>query len=583
MSSKIEIHKNRSILVVFGDKLPKLTNQYDKVLDAKKLQEFIEPGSIYEASAFIEELSRLTLPDGSSLSKSFVYKGYELWWIHYDSIYRYFCLPYTQYKKLLVYLKTFETVYFYKAPYKSLFSHYLKSYGCKVHMLREPGFTSPTSLPFGIFLQILLTLLCLPILMFKERRLMVFVGDKFEKSQDYDFRMKFIYKELRQRKIAFVEFIRSLESWKTVLQHFSIRRRPVIYSEAIIFLGKFASLLSGGRSRAKRKFGAHVYISETDPETRFKLMIATQYLLGIYDDIWAIRIMQWILRMIGVRAAFLTAAMERNFHSILGCKLNTIPTVGILHGVASRYYNGYDFLPGFDGEKSLSVDKYGLWSKWWKEYYVKNSQAYRPEQLHVSGPMRPLERKNISSSVSHGLQKNNDPIKVLLVPGELSNPKEIIPYLLGLMDARDISVYLTFRPYRDAFENWIKINNPQILEKIGIEKILVGNIHEAIAQCDVVVGSYSTGTLEALLQLKPLVFFNTNKWGDYFNLREYDNGSFFAENIEELIDRIKKAMNVSVDIIQDLQERYFGDPYKNGSKWVVDQLEDALLKGYVTK
>ena len=570
------MNKNRSVLVVFDDALPRgLTEKYDEVITPDRLKDFVEPGNIYEASAFAEELSRLKLPDGTRVSKSFTYKGYELWWMHYSSLFLYFCLPYTQYKKLLDCLKSFQNVYFYQPPYKSLFSYYLEAHGCKMNVLREPGFKSPSFLPFGILLQILITFLCLPVLVVRKRHLMVFIGDKFEKSQDYDFRMKFIYQELRQRNTPFVEFIRSLESWKTVLRHVFVRKRPVIYSEGIAFLGRFASVISGGHYRAKRKYGANTFASQT-PEARFKLLVATQHLLSAYDDIWAIRIMKWILRAIGVKVAFFTASMERNFHSVLGCKLNAIPTVGILHGVASKHYIVYDFLPAFDGEKMLSVDKYGLWSEWWREYYIKNSKAYRPEQLYISGPMRPLERKNVQST-SIELQKKDGPIKVLLVPGELSNPKEIIPYLLSLMDAKDISVYITFRPYRDSFENWLKQNNPQIIEKIGKEKILLGNIHDVISQCDVIVGSYSTGTLEALLQLKPIVFFYTQKWGDYYGLKEYDkNSSFFAENPTELIEKIKKVRSIPSDTLKDLQERYFGDPYKNGSKWVVDQLEASL-------
>jgi len=402
---------------------------------------------------------------------------------------------------------------------------------------------------------------------------MLFTGDKFDKSKDYDFRMKFIYQELRERNISFVEFIRSLEPWRKVLRHVLVRKRPVVYSEAVIFVGRFLSFITGGHSFAKQKFGPHFFASEKDPEMRFKFIVATGYLLRVYDDVWAIRIMKSILWVIGVRVAFITAVLERNFHAFLGCKLNAIPIVGILHGVASRHYNTYDFLPAFDGEKMLSVDKYGLWSEWWKKYYLENSKAYRPEQLHVSGLMRPLERENNTSPASHELQKTNDPIKVLFVPGELSEPKEIMPYLQTLMETEGISVHLTFRPYRDAFERWLTENNPQIVNEIGEEKVLRGSINEAISQCDFVVGSYSTAALEALLQLKPLTFFKTCKWGDYFDLKDLDNeGRFFASNPEELADFVRKSGGISKDILKKLRERFFGRSGENGGRWVVEQL-----------
>jgi len=415
---------------------------------------------------------------------------------------------------------------------------------------------------------------------------MIFVGDKFAKSKDYDFRMKFIYEELRQRKIPFVEFIRSLESWKAVLEHVFVRKRPVIYSEGVAFVGKFLSIISGGRALARRRFGVSILSSEVNPEARFKYLVATQYLLNVYDDVWAIRIMKWILRAIGVKTAFITAVAERNFHAFLGCKLNAIPTVGILHGVASRHYTVYDFLPSFNGIRTMSVDKYGLWSEWWKKYYLENSKVYLPEQLYVSGLMRPLERKERSdlNTDSKGPTLKSGPIKVLFVAGQLTAPIEAIPYLRALVEAKGLSVHITFRPYRDDFEKWLRGHYPETLEKIGEEKILRGDIHDAIAQCDVIVGAYSTAVLEGLLQFRVPIFFRTKKWGDYYSLKEYDEEhSFFAENLAELIEKIKNARTVSKEDLKKLQERYFGDPYKNGSKWVVDQLEEALLKGYMTK
>lgn len=575
--------KKDSVLVIFGEELPKGDlSQYSVVLSGKKLKEFIESGSIYEASAFAEELSHLKFPDGSCVAKSFIYKGYELWWIRYNSLFTYFGLPYTQYKRLLSYLKDFPRVYFYKSPYKSLFATYLSAYGCEMIELNK---RSPSIMPLGILLQVFLTLLSLPALMLQRRRLLIFTGDKFEKSKDYDFRMKFIYQELRQRKIPFVEFIRSLESWKAVLKHFFVRKRPVIYSEAVAFVGRSASVISGGRYRAKREFGPHTFTSETDPRVRFKLLVATQSLLSVYDDIWAIRIMKWILQVIGVRATFVAAALERNFHVVLGCKLNDIPTIGILHGAPSKYYNAYDFLPGFNGAKMLSVDKYGLWSKWWKKYYLKNSKAYRPEQLYISGLMRPLEKSKRSdlNTGSKGLTLNSRPIKVLFISEQLAAPLEVMLYLKELLKNHTFDLTIKFRPYRDGFEEWLLQNEPDLLEMKNM-RILRGSIQDAVKECDVIIGSHSTAVLEALLQFKIPLFFNTQKWSDCFSLKEYGNGHpFFADNPTELSEKIKNARTISNDNLRELQERFFGDPYKNGSKWVVDQLEDALLKGCMTK
>lgn len=589
--------KRGTVLVVFGETLPhgwESRHAYTAVIASEKLRQsieaadvpfvpiepFIGTGNIYEANALLEELSRLNYDDGTRLSKSCVYKGYELWWTHYDSLFLYFCLPFTQYKKLLERLKSFRNVYMYRPPHINLFAYYLHVYNTKIQVLSGSDFTSPSFLPFGVFLQMLITLLYVPMLMLKRRHIMVYTGDKFEKNKDYDSRMKFIYKELRERRIPFVECIRSLESWRTVLQHAFTRRRPVIYSEIATFLGRFCSILSGGRQRAKREFGAHAFVSVTDLELRFKLLVASHYLISTYEDIWATRIMKWILRATGVKAAFIPAGTERNFHTVLGCKLNTIPTVGILHGAATKSYIVYDFMPGFDGEKTISVDTYGLWSEWWRAYYIKNSRAYRPGQLYISGPMRPLEYADLPVAP----HMKGGPLKVLFIGEQLGVPAEVLPYLSLLLDAKDLSLYVKFRPYRDGLEEWLKEYRPDVLKRIGKAKIMRGDMNEAIAACDVVVGSHSTAVLEALLQLKPPLFYNTNKWGDYFELKSFDSKySFIAETPKELLELVRKSNDIPQATLKELQERFFGDPYMNGSKWVVDQLEDTLLNGCATK
>lgn len=566
--------KQNSVLVVFGERMPEVNlDLYDSVFSGEELKKLIGPGSIYEASAMLEELARLTLNDSTRLSKAFVYEDYELWWINYNNIFQYFCLPYTQYRKLLEYLKDFKEVCLFNPPYQSLFSCYLKVYGCEITMLNDKRLKSPTFLPFGVLLQIIITLLSLPMLLIKQYHLMVFTGDKFEKDKDYDFRMKFVYEELRRRKIPFVEFIRGIEPWKNVLKHAWKRKRLVIYSEAVVFLGRFLSFVTRKHVLADKQFGLDIIPSGVSSEEQFKFRVATQYLLTVYDDVWSIRIMSWILRIIGIKVAFIPAASERSFHTVLACKLSKIPMVGIMHGVQSRHYNMYDFMPGFDGTNVLSVDKFGVWSAWWLGYYRKHSRAYKPEQLFVSGPMRPLIKSDDPDS-SPNLTKGKT--RVLFVSEEVAVPQEVLPYLYKLLVQDDLEVTLKFRPYRDGFEQWLLAHEPGILEHKNLH-IARGNMREAINNCDVVVGCYSTGVLEALLELKVPIYFQTKKWGDYYSLKEYDEKhTFFAEDVIQLLERIRNIQSVSKEMLRDLQERYFGDPYKNGSKWVVDEVEKLL-------
>jgi len=566
-------NKAKSVLVIFGKELPKKSKQwyrqFDKVLYQEETAQLTRPGSIHEASELVGKLARLETKDGGRLSKLINYKGYELWWMNCDTLYYRFCMPYTQYRDLLFYLKDFDKIYLFEPPYPDLFLHFSKAYRRECFLLKKFQLRRFLPVPFGVLLQVLLSLIFLPLLMIARPGLMIWVGDKFDHPHDYDFRMKFIYEELRKRKIPFVEFIRSLEKWPVVLRHAWKRKRPVFYSAAVVFLIHF---FVDPFKKNKELIGLGEF---SDPEQRFLFLVASHYLRNIQGTIWSIRAMRFIMRRIGVRVADISAGLGRNFHELLACKLNNIITIGIQHGTPSRYYFVSDFMPGFDGKNTLSVDKYGLWSEWWRDYYAKNSDAYKPAQLFVSGPMRPLVRKE--GQPDDMPRQNKGKLRVLYISEEVAAPQEVLPYILTLLEAEDFELCFKFRPYRDEFEVWLKENQPELYEKIlKTAKIFRSTMEEAVDQCDVTVGSYSTAVLEALLQLKPFIYCWTKKWGDCYDIKSSGFNNLFANTPQELIECIKRSREIPGEDLKKLQEQFFGNPYQNGSAWAVDQIEKYL-------
>lgn len=565
---------NKLALVFFGQGLPRKSQkwwrQFDKIIAPKSLEEeirnrggnFIDiesltsPGSIQQANVLVNKLPYVTLADGRRVSKLVNWQGFELWWIHFDDLYDTFCLPYTQYHELLEYLKNFDKIYFYQPPYLHLFRYFLKAHNRQCVILSKFRPRNLLPIPFGIFIQVIFSSIFLLWLRITNPKLMVWTGDKFEPPNDYDHRMKSTYEELRKKEVSFVEFIRSLESWSTVLRHAWLRKRPVIYSGVIIDVVHFLT---------HRFSHFPISFSVSSPEGHFWFLVAAHYLHNIKGTIWSILAMKFILRWIGVKVAIICTGSGRTFHEVLGCKLAGIKTLGIQDAALSRYIFVSNFMSGFDGGRPLSVGKYGLWSERWREYYLKYSQAYKPEQLYVSGPSSAVEKEIVETASF----KESGTLKVVFISEQLAAPQEVMPYLLKLLETKDLALYIKFRPYRDGFEEWLRKHQPDILKKVGIFR---GSPQQAAAQSDVVVGSHSSAVLEALLQLKPIVFFWTNKWGDYFGVKDLDKeGQFFASNPEELVEYIRKSGQMSQDILKQLQERFFGDPSQNGGKWVVEQ------------
>ncbi len=555
--------------VVFGNALPRGLRADAIVAPAGLRQEvessgarFVElgslvgPGSIYEAGQMLDRLVATRDANGEPVRKLSVYKGYELWWTHYPNIYYYFALPYTQYKPLLEYVSGFGSVVAYDSPYKSLFECHLRAHGTSLTSVSTAPH-SPALLPFGIVVQLVLMLASLPVLVLRRACLLVYIGDKFAEGRDHDFRMIPLYGALRKRREPFVECIRSLEPWRVVLHNALRRRRAVLYSQPALMLGRLMRHLTGDETHIPMPH-------DLNSQERFEFLVSTWYARTIREDMYAVAIMKALLRLCGVRAAYITAASERSFPTVIACKLLGVPTVGIMHGMASRYSTPYDFLPGFDGDKVLSVDRYGVWSEWWKERYERESDAYEKEQLVVSGPMRPLSTEDATAPRREG------PVRVLMISEQSAAKEELVPYLEALMESSGVELTVKFRPYRDGFEEWLKGNRPDILEKLTAVR---GNMQDAVARADVVVASHSTGGLEAFLQLRPAVFFNTRKFGDFYGFKESEETeALFAENPKELVVLLQGARATPNNVLERLRERYFGDPRKNGSEWVADEL-----------
>jgi len=563
-------NKNKKVLVVFGEQFPKKSEkwrqQFDEILGPRELERFVQSGNVQEAYELVNKLSRLTTRDGKRLSKLINWQGYELWWMHYDDICYNFCFPYIQYRKLLEYLKDFKEIYLYQAPYSNLFRYFLKSNDCRCVEVDDFSVRLRKWLiPGGIFVQLILSALFLLPLIIIRPKVMFWTNDKFNPPYRYDFRHKRIYQELEAGKVHFVRFIRGMESWSTVLRHAWQRKRPVIYSAAIIYF--ISEKFRRFEKKEDKELIDSIRSSGDNPEQGFWLSVFTHYLKdNIRVTRWSINTMKWLLQLIGVRSAILLSAGNRTFHEVLGCKLAGIKTVGVQHGLTPRYYFVADFMPEFDGEKPLSLDRYGLRSDWWKQYYLKYGRTFKPEQLYISGSTRPLE-KEITFVESPASKEG--PLKVLFVAEQLAEPTEIMPYLLALLEVKDFIVSVKFRPQTDKLEEWLKKNEQGLLGKINSLK---GDIHQAISESDVVVGSNSTAVLEGLCQLKPFVFFWTNKWGDYFDIATFDTqGRFFVRNPADLIDRIRKSSDVPKEDLKKLQERFLGNPYQNGAKWLVEQ------------
>jgi len=581
------------VLVVFGGSLPRQVRREVSTIIAPAslagevrahgrhfvdLDSLIDFGSIYEAAALTERLTQIKLPDGRRLTEVVTLQGYELWWIHYDALYYNFLFPLTQYRRLLERLVGFSEVQLYGVPDLPLFRYYLEAYGVRCVDLQR--WRARILWGQRLLREIFDTLLSfLALMLLKGRGAKVLLhpcfGDLLDYPHDYDFRMRRIFEELRARDIPFVEIVRSTQPLRVMLRHACIRRRPVIYSSSLVALIYRVGDALAGRGDLQRKVVQQM--AGFPPEERFLTKVAMHYQRNPRNPVAAVRLFRAVLRWLDIRVAFVTLPSARSLHELIACKLDNIPTVGIQHGAGKRSYIVSEYMAGCDGVRSLGTDVFGCWSEYWYHEYRQYSRVIKSEDLQIAGHLCLVPAELLST-----WEQPHDPsvIRVLHVSDTIVDPREPLPYLRALVADPRLQVTIKARPMvKDRLVAYLRDHAPDVFSRI---EVVTGDIHQAIAGNDVVVGCYSTAVLEGLLQLKPLVFFNTRRWGDYYEFKAIEAAhGFFAESPEVVPECVRAVLQTPRQTLEQLRDYFWGDLTRDGGKWVVDQIEDRLseMKG----
>ncbi len=579
---------NHTVLVVFGARVPRrVPREVSTIIAPASLAEevrahgrhfvnldsLIDFGNIYEAAALTERLTQIRLPDGRRLTKLVTFRGYELWWIHYDALYHRFLLPLTQYRRLLERLVEFSDVQLYGVPNLPLFRYYLEASGVRcVNLQRWKARILWWKSLLRVAFDSLLSLLALILLKGRGAKVLLHscFGDLLDYPHDYDFRMRRIFEELRARNIPFVEIVRSTQPLRVMLRHARIRRRPVIYSSSLVTLIYLVGEALSGRGNLQRKVVQQM--ADRPPEERFLARVAMHYQRSPRNPVVAIQLMSTILRWLDIRVAFVLHPSARSLHELIACKLNNIPTVGIQHGAGKRSYIVSEYMTGYEGTRSLGTDAFGCWSEYWYNEYRQYSRVITPEQLQIVGHLRPVPAELLSTREQ---PRDLDVIRVLHVSDTIVDPREPLPYLRALATDPRLRVTIKARPMiKDRLVAYLRDHAPDVFSQI---EVVTGDIHQAITRSDVVVGCYSTAVLEGLLQLKPLVFFNTRRWGDYYEFQAIEAAhGFFAESPEVAPGCVRAVLQTPRETLEQLRDYFWGDPTRNGGKWVVDQIERLL-------
>jgi hypothetical protein len=390
----------------------------------------------------------------------------------------------------------------------------------------------------------------------RRRRTAIWTGDFFDPATRADFRLGKLYDRLDERGLAYVELIRSgTTDFKTLWKNARLRGSPALYYDALVaYLGWLfpkARATSGGRMGLVQEIYAEDlnHIARTVPLFRI------------------------IFKAIGVGELVSWEYSERQAGLVHAARGAGIPIIGFMHGAGMESYMAHEFIAEYRGPGPLGPDYFGVWSAWWKDYFDSRSRVYG--SIEVSGSLRKgMKAPAPSSAPVPGLAR---PLrKVLWISEPLAEVDDIAPYLSMVAGRYELGIKK--RPSTaDSFYNRLLKARPDFK---GIP-VHDGNIFEAIGQYDLVIGSHSTGVIDASVLGKPFVLVGTRKWGDYFEMRGSPDGNlFFAETPEELPSVIARWEGVDPGpALERVRSRFYGDPNADGCAWVVEKILGCRARG----
>jgi hypothetical protein len=387
-------------------------------------------------------------------------------------------------------------------------------------------------------------------------RIAIWTGDFNDPRTGGDFRMGHLYSHLQKLNVPFLEFIRENHrgGLRQAIKNCWERRRWAVYYDACSFFLAPASRVPP------------INVSDlSDPEARD---IFARYEGDLARTISSVGLFRKWFSWLGIRGLVAWEYSSRQASLIASAKLQGLPVIGFMHGAGMRSYMIHEFIPGRAG--MIGPDVFGVWSAWWKEYYVSRAGIYG--KVEIAGPMRLPEVGLRARRAGSGVPT------ALWISEPLLNPAEAVPWLRHLR--KGYRVIIKKRPSTsDAFYNGLVKDYPEF----GDLEIREGDIFKAISEADVVLGSHSTGVADASLIGVPFLFVATRKWGDYFELSDADSPyRLFVRNTEELDLSLEWVRTMDVQhVLTMIRERFYGTGESDGSRWVADRARIALEGGRV--
>ena len=511
-----------------------------------------------QALGWIKRINALETSEGAPVSSLVTVNGFEPWWFVQDQVFTHLLVPYTRYREVLEWwCQGAEIVE--PPPELARLQQVLAANDKTLEEPMKAAVGSSARRVLGALASAGRTAFSLKsALWFRLRRrpVLLYAIDVVSPGLRHDFRLDPIYRELDRRGLRYGEYLHSLGGWGAWRN--SWRRRRVG-----IDIGAGTSPW-GLRSPSEPLPGADVVLEGfSGDEERLVRAVVREALDASRRAAERYRGLVALVRFHRPRVALILDDSRHAHELIAACRELGVYVVSYQHGLAfNRYFVGL-MCYGFRDGRRHRADVYGLWSEYFRQRLLMSSQLHDESSTFVCGMLR---APDVGSSQERSSSENGR-VRVQVISESLGRTAEIVTYIEKLVDAEQFDVTLKLRPGENVVDEWLPLCERGM-------KTTRASVYEALADCDVVIGTYSSVLYEAALVPLPLVVPRTSSpFG--FELGE-EGLAELADSPEEVRAAVLRAVALSPDELERRRERIWGDASSEGAKRVLDRVTEAL-------
>ena len=504
--------------------------------------------NLEQALSWIQWLNEARTEDGRRLSSLVTEDGYEMWWFVQYHLFTRFLIPYTRYERVVLWALEGATVVDPPPDLERLLRILTRAGESITVVHRAPknilrSWRRWLGTPL-VAMAVVASWLAAWWFRARGRAVAVYTVDIVSPGLRHDFRIDPIYRELERRELSYGEFVHSLGGVGAV-QNFFRRRRLSIDMQAMAMLET--------RPAVNMSPAASIRAGDMPVDrAQFFCALAREGCRASSEAVRKYRALRRLVRLHRPRFALVLDDSRHAHELVAACRSEGVYVVSYQHGVFNRYVVGlmaYGFLDG----KPHCANAYGLWSDYFRHRLLRDSRLYDASTTFVCGMLRSpgldVEAKDRSSEGR------------VLVVSESQRTEEVVPFVAQLLEGKAHEVTLKLRPGEQVPTPW----RPLLELGLGTSK---QSVYDAVRDCDVVLGTYSTVLYEAAFLLKPLVVVKTTApFGDELvqeSLAELASG---PDGIEQAVTR---AVALPISELERRRAVLWGEGRVDGARHLVE-------------